>query len=249
MELVKHPLIANRLLEALPRREYRRLLAGLEPVRLTFGEILYEQEKPIRHVYFPCDSLVSLLTPVEGHMALEVGLVGREGMLGIPLALGINDSPVLAVVQGTGTALRMTSSRFLSEHGRHGPLHGALSLCIHERMIQVTQIAACNRFHLVEGRLARRLLMTRDRMGSNDFHITQEILGNMLGVLRVAVTKAASTLQRNKLIRYHRGNISILDGAGLEAASCRCYQVVKRIYGRARTGSSRHMKSLVAAVA
>jgi CRP-like cAMP-binding protein len=246
---LKRPLAANRLLAELPRGEYRRLLAGLEPVSLTFGETLYEQGKPIRHVYFPCDSLVSLLTPVEGHMALEVGLIGREGMLGIPLALGINDSPVLAVVQGSGTALRMTSSRFLSEHGRHGPLHGALNLYIHERMVQITQIAACNRFHLVEDRLARRLLMTRDRMASNDFHITQEILGNMLGVLRVAVTRAASTLQRKKLIRYHRGNISILDGAGLEAASCRCYQVVKRIYGRARTGYSRRTKPLVAAAA
>lgn len=249
MQLLKRPLVANRLLAALPRGEYRRLRPGLEPVRLTFGETLYEQGEPIRHVYFPCDSLVSLLTPVEGHMALEVGLVGREGMLGISLALGINDSPVLAVVQATGAALRMTSSRFLSEHGRHGPLHGALNLYIHERLVQITQIAACNRFHLVEGRLARRLLMTRDRMGSNDFHITQEILGNMLGVLRVAVTRAASTLQRRKLIRYHRGNISILDGAGLEAASCRCYQVVKRIYGRARTGYSRRAKSLVAAAA
>jgi CRP-like cAMP-binding protein len=247
MELVKHPPVANRLLAALPRREYRRLLAGLESVRLTFGEILYEQREPIRHVYFPCDSLVSLLTPVDGHMALEVGLVGREGMLGIPLALGIYDSPVLAVVQGTGTALRMASSRFLSEHGRHGALHGALSLYIHERMVQVTQIAACNRFHLVEGRLARRLLMTRDRMGSNDFHITQEILGNMLGVLRVAVTRAASTLQRKKLIRYHRGNISILDGAGLEAASCRCYQVVRKIYGGAENGRSGRRKSRAAA--
>ena len=243
----KRPLVANRLLAALPRREYQRLLSGLEPVTLTSGEILYERGEPIRHVYFPCDSLVSLLTPVEGHMALEVGLVGREGMLGIPVALGIKESAVYAMAQGTGTALRMTSSRLLREHGRHGPLHAALNLYIHERIIQVTQIAACNRFHLVEGRLARRLLMTRDRMGSNDFHITQEILGNMLGVLRVAVTKAASALQRKNLIGYSRGNISILDGAGLEAASCRCYQVVKKIHGRARSGRPRRTKPPAAA--
>jgi CRP-like cAMP-binding protein len=246
---VNRPLVANRLLAALPPREYRRLLAGLEPVTLTFGEILYEQGKPIRHVYFPCDSLVSLLTPVEGHMALEIGLVGREGMLGIPVALGLNDSPVLAMVRGTGTALRMPTARFRDELGGSGPLHDEVDRYIYDRMVQITQIAACNRFHLVEGRLARWLLMTRDRMGSNDLRITQEILGNMLGVLRVAVTKAASALQRRKLIRYSRGNISILDGAGLEAASCRCYQVVKRIYGRARSGHSRRTKSLAAAAA
>ncbi len=241
--------VANRLLAALPREEYRRLVAGLEPVTLTYGEVIYEQGKPMGHVYFPSDALVALLMPVEGHMALEVGLVGREGMLGVPVALGMSNSPVLALVHGTGTALRMSSTRFRDELGRHGPLQGALNRYIYERMVQVMQIAACNRFHLVEGRLARRLLMTRDRMGSNDFHVTQEILGNMLGVLRVAVTKAASALQRKNLIRYRRGNISILDGAGLEAASCRCYQVVKKIYGRARSGPSRRTKSLAAAAA
>ncbi len=246
---VNRPLVANRLLAALPPREYRRLLPALELVTLTFGESIYEQGKPIRHVYFPCDSLVSLLTPVEGHMALEIGLVGREGMLGIPVALGLNDSPVLAMVRGTGTALRMPTARFRDELGGSGPLHDEVDRYIYDRMVQITQIAACNRFHLVEGRLARWLLMTRDRMGSNDLRITQEILGNMLGVLRVAVTKAASALQRRKLIRYSRGNISILDGAGLEAASCRCYQVVKRIYGRARSGHSRRTKSLAAAAA
>ena len=219
--------IANRLLAALPPREYQRLLTGLEAVTLTFGEVLYEPGKAIRHVYFPCDSLVSLLTPVEGHMALEIGLVGREGMLGIPLALGIDDSPVRALVQGTGTALRMRSARFRSENGKHGRLHRELNRYIHERMVQITQTAACNRFHPVEARLARWLLMTRDRMATNHFHHTQELLGNMLGVLRVAVTKAASALQRRKLISYSRGEINILDGRGLEAAACACYQVVK----------------------
>ena len=219
--------IANSLLAALPRKEYLRLQTGLEPVKLTFGEVLYEPRKPIRHVYFPGDSLVSLLTLVEGHMALEIGMVGREGMLGIPLALGINDSPVRALVQGTGTALRMTSARFRSENGKHGPLHRELNRYIHERIVQITQIAACNRFHPVEARLARWLLMTRDRVGTNHFRHTQELLGNMLGVLRVAVTKAAGALQRRKLISYHRGEINILDGKGLEAAACRCYQIVK----------------------
>lgn len=222
--------VANHLLAALPRKNYLRLLAGLEPVTLSFGEVLYETGKPIRHVYFPGDSLVSLLTPVEGHMALETGMVGREGMLGIPLALGIINSPMRAVVLGTGTALRMTSARFRNEHGKYGPLHRELNRYIHERIVQITQTAACNRFHPVEGRLARWLLMTRDRMGTNHFRLTQELLGNMLGVLRVAVTKAAGALQRRKLISYCRGNISILDQEGLETAACRCYRIAKQMH-------------------
>jgi CRP-like cAMP-binding protein len=226
--------VANRLLAALPRKECQRLLTSLEPVTLTFGDMLYKPGEPIRHVYFPTDSLVSLLTLIEGHMALEIGLVGREGMLGIPVALGINDSPVRALVQGTGTALRMTSAHFRREYRNCGPLHGELNRYIHERIVQITQTAACNRFHPIEARLARWLLMTRDRMGSNHFRHTQELLGNMLGVLRVAVTHAAGALQRRKLISYSRGEINILDGKGLEAAACNCYQIVKNTPDGAR---------------
>ena len=240
---------ANSLLAALPRKEYQRLLSRLEPVKLTFGEVLYEPGKPIRHVYFPTDSLVSLLTLVEGHMALEIGLVGREGMLGIPVALGIKDSPVRALVQGTGTALRMTSPHFRSEYGKSGLLRGELNRYIHERIDQITQTAACNRFHPVEGRLARWLLMTRDRMRSNQFRLTQELLGNMLGVLRVAVTNAAGDMQRRKLISYSRGNISILDGDGLEAAACRCYRVVNNMHDRAPGGHTGRKKTPAAAAA
>ena len=226
--------VANSVLAALPRREYQRLLTSLEPVPLAFSEVLYEPGKPIRHVYFPSDSLVSLLTLVEGHMALEIGLVGREGMLGIPVALGINDSPVRALVQGSGTALRMTSAHFRSEYGKCEHLHGEVGRYIHERILQITQTAACNRFHPIEARLARWLLMTRDRMGTNHFHHTHELLGNMLGVLRVAVTNAAGALQQRKLISYSRGEINILDGQGLEAAACRCYQIIKDIPNGAR---------------
>ena len=223
--------VANTLLAALPRREYQRLLTGLEPVTLTFGEVLYEPGKPIRHVYFPIDSLVSLLTLINGHMALEIGLVGREGMLGIPVALGIDVSPVRALVQGTGTALRMKAAHLRSDYEKCGPLHRELNRYIHERIVQITQTAACNRFHQVEGRLARWLLMTRDRLRSDHFRLTQELLGSMLGVLRVAVTKAAGALQQRQLISYRRGNISILDGQRLEATACRCYQVVKNGLG------------------
>jgi CRP-like cAMP-binding protein len=225
--------VADSLLAALPRKDCQRLLAGLEPVTLTFGEILYEPGKPIRQVYFPTDALVSLLTLVDGHMALEIGLVGRDGMLGILLALGTNDSPVRALVQGTGTALRTKSANFLRELRRSVPLQREVHRYVHERMVQITQTAACSRFHLVEARLARWLLMTRDRMRSDHFRLTQELLGSMLGVLRVAVTKAAGALQQRNLISYRRGNISILDGQGLEATACRCYQVVKNGLGRA----------------
>jgi CRP-like cAMP-binding protein len=224
---------ANSLLAALPRNHYRLLLAHLEPVTVTFGEVLYRPGEPIQHVYFPTDSLVSLLTLVEGHMALEIGLVGREGMLGIPLALGIDESPARALVLGSGTALRMSAADFLGELKQSLPLQKGVYRYVHERLVQITQTAACNRFHLVEARLARWLLMMRDRVRSDQFRLTQELLGCMLGVLRVAVTKAAGALQKRKLISYRRGEISILDGQGLEAAACRCYQVVKNVHKRA----------------
>jgi CRP-like cAMP-binding protein len=217
----------NRLLAALPATVYERLLAGLEPVRLTYGEVLYEPGEQMRHVYFPSDCVVSLLTVVEGHRALEVGLVGREGMVGSRLALGITTASVRALVQGTGTAVRMESARFLRELHRNPALQRALLHFTDALMIQVTQTAACNRFHMVAARLARWLLMTRERLPSSEFHLTQEFLADMLGVRRAGVTAAASALQRRKLIRYRRGTITILDQQGLEASSCSCYQHVK----------------------
>jgi CRP-like cAMP-binding protein len=231
-------LAANSLLAALPRSHYQRLLPHLEPVTMTFGEVLYRPGEPIAHVYFPTDSLVSLLTLVEGHMALEIGLVGREGMLGIPLALGIGESPARALVQGSGAALRMKSAHFLGELKRSEPLQREIHRYIHERLVQITQTAACNRFHLVEARLARWLLMTRDRLRSDQFRLTQDLLGSMLGVLRVAVTRASGALQRRNLISYRRGQIRILDGPGLEGAACRCYQVVKNVHARTQDGHS-----------
>ena len=222
--------IANSLLAALPRKDYQGLLAGLEPVTLTYGEVLYEPGDPIRHVYFPSDSLVSLLTTVEDHEALEVGLVGREGMVGISLALGMDVASVRALVQGTGTAMRMKSARFLKELRQSLHLQRVLYRYTHTLMAQVEQTAACNRFHVVEARLARWLLMTRDRVQSNDFRLTQEFLSHMLGVQRVGVTRAAGQLQKRKLIEYSRGKIRIVDQRGLEAASCSCYQIVRNIH-------------------
>jgi PAS domain S-box-containing protein len=217
--------IANSLLGALPRKDYQRLHAGLEPVTLTYGEILYEPGDPIRHVYFPNDSLVSLLTTVETHEALEVGLVGREGMVGISLVLGMDAATVRALVQGTGTAMRMKSARFHKEFRQCKPLQRELYRYTQAKLNQARQTAACNRFHVVEARLARWLLMTRDRVRSNDFHMTQDFLSHMLGVRRERVNAAAGKLQKRKLIEYSRGYIRIVDQRGLKAASCSCYQI------------------------
>jgi CRP-like cAMP-binding protein len=217
---------ANGVLAALPRKAYRALLPGLAPVALVFGDVLYEPGEPIREVYFPGRSVVSLLTVVDGRAALEVGLVGREGMVGIPLALGIGVSPVRAVVQGAGSALQMSAARFRKAFETGLPLQRALHRYTHALMAQITQTAACNRFHTVDARLARWLLMMRDRLCSGEFHLTHEFLAHMLGVRRVGVTEAASGLQERGLIDYSRGDIRILDDAGLEAASCSCYELV-----------------------
>jgi CRP-like cAMP-binding protein len=221
---------ANSMLAALPRAQYRRLLGSLEPVALAFGEVLYEPGDRIRNVYFPTDALVSLLTVVEGHLALEVGMVGREGMVGVSLFLGTDISPVRALVQGAGAALRMKAGRFCEETRSSAPLRREVSRYTSALMAQITQTAACNRFHVVEERLARWLLMTRDRVRSEDFRLTHEFLGHMLGVRRVGVTKAARALQGRKLISYSRGKIRIVDSRGLEAASCSCYRRVKNMH-------------------
>lgn len=216
--------IPNLLLRLLPRKDYLGLASGLTPVMLEFGQVLYEPGKPMRDVYFPSACLVSLLTIAEGHLALEVGMVGPEGMLGIPLALGIGVSPMRALVQGEGPALRMGRTRFLAEFRSSAPFHQAVLTYVHALMGQITQTAACNRFHVVEGRLARWLLMTRDRVASGEFRMTHEFLSHMLGVRREGVSEAASGFQDRGLIEYSRGKIKILDHSGLEAASCPCYR-------------------------
>lgn len=215
--------VPNLLLASLPRKAYRDLLPNLVPATLAFGDVLYEPEARMRHVYFPSNCLVSLLTLADRHFALEVGMVGREGMVGVALALGVTTSPVRALVQGAGAALRMSSGRFESALRRSRPLRDGLNGYIHGLMNQISRTAACNRFHRVEARLARWLLMTRDRLGADQFRMTHEFLAAMLGVRRVGVTEAASALQRRKLIEYSRGLIRVLNGTGLEAASCSCY--------------------------
>lgn len=218
----------NKLLAELPRKDLLALQGDLAPVTLEFGAVLYETGDPIRKVYFPLKSVVSLLTIVDGHNALEVGLVGREGMVGIPLALGIAVSPVRALVQGAGGALSMSAARFRKAFEASAPLRRSLHRYTHGLMAQITQTAACNRFHVVEARLARWLLMTSDRVASEQFRLTHDFLSHMLGVRRVGVTEAASALQRRGLIGYQRGEIHIMDHAGLEAAACACYELVRQ---------------------
>jgi CRP-like cAMP-binding protein len=226
--------IPNRLLAALPRKEYRKLLSVLEPVELAFEEVLYEAHARIRHVYFPNDCLVSMLTTVDNGRAAEVGLIGSEGMVGVPVALGIGASPFRALVQGGGTAMRMTVADFQRVFSESAALRRELYLFTHLLMIQIAQTAACNRFHAVKQRMARWLLMTHDRANSNEFPITQEFLALMLGVRRVGVHLAARALQERKLIAYRRGTVTILDHRGLVAAACGCYKTVKDIYNHAQ---------------
>ena len=220
----------NRLLEGLPASHRRRMLAGCETVELAFGEVLYTPGETLSHVYFPTRSFISLVMPIGGAASLEVGLVGNEGMFGVPLALGVDVSPVRAVVQGAGPGLRMDAARFGRELQRSPELQRQIDRYIFIQMSQLSQTAACTRFHVVEARLARWLLMTQDRAHANAFHITQQFLALMLGVRRVGVTKAASSLQKRRLIHYSRGNITVLDRIGLRAASCVCYRADREAY-------------------
>jgi CRP-like cAMP-binding protein len=222
----------NLLLAALPSADQKRLTGDHAPVDLTFSETLNEPGERIRHVFFPIDSFVSLIAPGEGRAQLEIGLVGNEGMLGVPLLLGVNVSPLRALVQGAGRAWRLDAATFLREVAANAGLRAALNRYLYVFLAQTMQTATCASFHPVEARLARWLLMTRDRAHSDQFHITHEFLAYMLGVRRVGVTSAAIALQRRKLIRYTRGDITVLDVDGLEAAACACYEIDKKIYSR-----------------
>lgn len=224
--------ITNNLIEGLSRRESSRLLECCESVDLLFGTVLCETNQPLEHVYFPLSSFISLTMTVGEHPPLEMGLIGSEGMLDATLLLGINTAPLRAVVQGPGTALRMTAKQLRSEMRDSPSLVTALNRYLYVLLKQISQIAACTHFHEIEPRLARWLLMTHDRAHAEHFHLTHKNLAEMLGVQRSAITIAAGALQRKKLIEYSRGEICILDRSGLEAAACECYAAVVADYAR-----------------
>jgi CRP-like cAMP-binding protein len=198
----------------------------LEEIPLVFEEILYQPNVLISDVYFPNSGIVSLLAAANEHATLEVGLVGKEGILGLAIFMGVNTSLNRAVVQGAGSAMRMKATAFRKECSNGGALPRLLQRYTHSRLTQITQSALCNQFHSVDARLARWLLMTHDRMGDDEFQLTQEFLSNMLGVRREGVSRAAGDLQKRKLIVYSRGRLKVLDRVGLEAVSCGCYEII-----------------------
>lgn len=224
--------IENHLIELLPRNDRRRLLDACEPIQLTLAEVIHEPGAATRHVYFPVDGFISLVARIDEHPGLEVGMVGREGMLGSNLVLGVEIAPLRALVQGAGSAWRVTAVDFRRELARNAPLQRVLDRYIHVSMSQLAASAACLRFHQIGPRLARWLLMSQDRAHADSFSVTHEFLAYMLGVRRVGITVAAGSLQRSGLIHYHRGTLSVLDRPGLEATACACYAADRKSYTR-----------------
>jgi len=222
--------VVNRLIKSLPRKEQHKILEQCETVDINFGDVLCESGQIIQHVYFPLTGFISLMTTLSNHEPLEMGIIGNEGMLGVTLMLDVAVAPMRAVVQGSGTALRMTSVNFKNSLNDKTSLQKILNRYVYILVVQLSQTAACTNFHKIEPRLARWLLMTHDRAHANHFHLTHEFLSHMLGVRRSGITIAAGALQLKKLIHYTRGEISILDRKGLEAASCECYQAIMDDY-------------------
>jgi CRP-like cAMP-binding protein len=222
--------VTNTLIAGIPAKERRKFLANCEPVEFAFGDILYEADQPIEHVYFPLIRFISLVATLDGHQPLEMGLIGNEGMLGVTLTLGMKTAPMRAVVQGPGTALRMTGAQLMRRLSGCPAMSRILDRYLYVLLAQLTQSSACTRFHEIEPRLARWLLMTHDRAHADHFRLTHEYLAGMLGVRRGGVSIAAAGLKLQKIIRYSRGEISILNRKGLEAASCRCYDAMIKDY-------------------
>lgn len=229
---LKSQLPENRLLAALPRADYQRLAAELEPVSLAFKQILYERGAPIPQVYFPQTAMVSLITPMRNGMSIEVGTIGLEGMAGLPAFLEANEAPARFLIQISGEALRLNSDVLRAEIGRGGALYSLLARYTNAFLTMEAQGVACNGLHTVKQRCCRWLLMTHDRIRSDEFPLTQELFAQMLGVRRASVAEVARMLQRTGLIRYRRGLITILDRGGLEKAACECYGVINAAFGR-----------------
>jgi CRP-like cAMP-binding protein len=226
------PPIQNRLLAALPGNVYKRLLPNLEVVPLPFMEVLYESGDAIEHVYFPNDGLISLLVVMADETLREIGLIGREGVLGIAVALGKRTSPNRALIQMPGSAMRLKARALRDELKRGGAMQNVLNAYAHALFTQVSQSAACVSTHALDKRLSRWLVMTHDHAPGDEFEMKHEFMAMMLGVTRAVVTRAAGRLQDEKMIRYTRGQITVLDRSRLEATACECYAVVKAEYAR-----------------
>ncbi len=229
---LQHDPRQNHLLAALPKDEYQRLAPHLERVELRLGESLVESGKVMRHVYFPTDSIVSLLCVMEDGDSTEIAVVGAEGIVGISLFMGGETTPSRAIVQSAGSAYRLKGQLIKDEFDRASTLQHLLLRYTQALITQMAQTAVCNRHHSLDQQLCRWLLLSLDRLPTNELVMTQELIANMLGVRREGVTESAGKLQRAGLISYHRGHISILDRPGLEARVCECYAVVKKEYDR-----------------
>jgi CRP-like cAMP-binding protein len=222
----------NQLLAALPNSEWQRLLPHLEIVDMPLGKVLYESGDAMKHVYFPTDSIVSLLYVMENGASAEIAVVGNEGIVGISLFMGGETTPSRAIVQSAGMGFRLKGNVVKEEFNRSGPTMHLLLRYTQALITQMTQTAACNRHHSLDQQLCRWLLLSLDRLHEPELAMTQELIANMLGVRREGVTEAALNLQRLGLIRYARGHITVLDRPGLEQRSCECYAVVKKEYDR-----------------
>ena len=225
-------LLQNHILAALPAADLARLSAGIEPARMPLGRVLYESGDKMPHVYFPTTSIVSLLYVMENGASAEIAIVGNEGVVGISLFMGGETTPSRALVQSAGQAYRVPSKVLKDEFRRGGALQHVLLRYTQALITQMSQTAVCNRHHSVEQQLCRWLLMSLDRLATNELTMTQKLIANMLGVRREGVTESAGKLQKLGLIEYHRGRIIVLDRAGVEKQACECYQVVKREFKR-----------------
>jgi CRP-like cAMP-binding protein len=232
MEVVPAESKLNLLLAALPQAESARWMPQLEPVNMPLGHVLYESGTRLSHVYFPTTSIVSLLYVMENGASAEIAVVGQEGLVGISLFMGGESTPSRAVVQSAGQGLRLKANLMMQEFNRGGPVMHLLLRYTQALITQMAQTAVCNRHHSLDQQLCRWLLLSLDRLQSNQLVMTQELIANMLGVRREGVTEAAGQLHKAGLIRYQRGHITILDRAGLERRTCECYAVVKKEYDR-----------------
>jgi CRP-like cAMP-binding protein len=230
-------LLQNQLLAALPPADLARISDQMEAAPMPLGHVLYESGDQLQHVYFPTNSIISLLYVMEDGASAEIAIVGSEGIVGISLVMGGETTPSRAIVQSAGQAYRVSSKVLKAEFHRAGPLQEVLLRYTQALITQMSQTAVCNRHHSVEQQLCRWLLMSLDRLGSTELSMTQKLIADMLGVRREGVTEAAGRLQKLGLIEYSRGHIVVLDRAGVEKHACECYQVVKKEYERLLPGT------------